>query len=51
MLRYDTGDTDSGSLDRQDLIDRLVGKTLFIFRTHLIKQFDIHLMVQKTVYF
>ena len=33
----DTGDTDTGCLDRQDLVDIFIGKTALEFRTHLVK--------------
>ena len=40
-----TGDTDTGCLDGQDLVDIFIGKTALELRAHLVKKFDIHLMV------
>ena len=45
----DTGDTDTGCLDRQDLIDLFLCKPALEFLADLIEQADIHLMIQKAV--
>ena len=44
------GDTDTGSLDGQDLVDRLVCKAAFPLGAHLVKETDIHLVVEKAVH-
>ena len=46
-----TGDSDSGSLDCEDLVYIFICKTAFELFSDLLKQFDIHLMIQKTIYF
>ena len=53
MKRFcrDTGDSDSGSLDREDLVYILICETAFELFSNLLKQFNIHLMIQKTIYF
>ena len=46
-----TGDTDTGCLDGQDLVDIFIGKNGAELRAHLVKKFDIHLMGLKAVNF
>ena len=50
MTCDDAGDADAGGLDGYDLVDILTGKAALELRTHLIKQFNVHLMIEKAVY-
>ena len=50
MARHHAGDADAGRLDREDLRDGSVGEQPLELLAHLIKQVNIHLMIQKTVY-
>ena len=49
VVRYDTCNADAGSFDGENLIDRLPFETAFELLAHLIKEIDIHLMIQETV--
>ena len=51
MTRGNTGDTNAGSFNGQDLIDGLTGKMLRPSGTHVVEQFDIALMVKESVHF
>ena len=50
MTSHDAGNANAGCLNGNDLVDRLVRETALELLTHLIKQVNIHLMVQKAVY-
>ena len=50
MLCHDTGDSDPGRFDGKDLINLLSFESFLEFLSNLIKQRDIHLMVQETVH-
>ena len=44
-----TGDTDTGGLDGQDFIDGLVCKAAFPLGSHLVKESNVHLVIEKAV--
>ena len=48
---YHTGDADTGGFNGHDFIDILVREALFELLAHLLKQVDVHLMIQKAIYF
>ena len=50
MTCHNAGNANTGCLNGNDLVDRLVRETALELLAHLIKQVNIHLMVQKTVY-
>ena len=51
MTRGNTGDTNAGSFNGQDLIDGLTGKMLRPSGAHAVEQFDIALVVEESVHF
>ena len=51
MSCHDTGNSDSRCFNRKNLVDRFVSKQTLKFFSHFIKQFNIHLMIQKIVHF
>ena len=50
MTCHNAGNANTGCLNGNDLVDRLVRETALELLAHLIKQVNIHLMVQKAVY-
>ena len=50
VLGNDSGNTDPGCFDRQNLVDRAVGKQAPELLAHLIEKCHVHLMVEKAVY-
>ena len=51
MHSRQTGDTDSRRFDGENFADGPVRKAAFKFSAHLIKEMNIHLMVQKSIHF
>ena len=51
ILGDNTGDADAGRLNGQDLCHLRVREAAFEFLTDLAKQANVHLVVQKAVYF
>ena len=51
ILRCDTCDADTGGFDGEDLGDGFICKEAFEFFTNFIDKCDVHLMIQKAVYF
>ena len=45
MARYHAGNTDTGSFNRQNLVNMFVCKTALKFFTDFIKQLNVHLMI------
>ena len=50
MFRNNTGNSNAGCFNSKNLIYLFVFKSSGSFFSHLVKEFNIHLMVQKTVY-
>ena len=51
IFGYDTGNTNTRRLDRQDLVDLLTLKTAFKLLADLLEQMNIHLVIQETIHF
>ena len=51
ILRCDAGNADTGGFDGQDLVDAGIRETAVKLFADFFKQVDIHLMIQKAVYF
>ena len=49
--RHNTSNSDTRCLNGENFVDGFLCKSSLEFLTHLLEQGDIHLMIEKTVYF